>query len=504
MGRARRILLNTLWLLFSQVLTTLAALWVTGYVASELGETGFGELNGADAFVMLFSPIVFAGIQVILIRDIVKANNSSELSAAEKLDIARRALGDAIVVRLLIAPVFIGLVWVLAPALIPQIRHVLIWLALLNWFLNMYQQTFTIPMEASERMHFLAVGSLIAQFVGMALSVVAVVFIMGPEGVLGARSAGMASSFFYLISVISLAVYRPKFDVDFKRYWRLIRQGFPLAIYYLMGLVLLELDKTMLTYMASLTEDDLLVRWLPWVRSGEESGLGLDDVGLYSSATILAYKFEAVVIAFQTAVVPALVATWKEGKDAYEKLLGRSLRFVIVLGVPIAVGTDFIARDIMGLIYEDQYLVASRALAIIIWFVPFQFLNRVLASSLAATEREKWIPISVALAVITNALLNLVLIPLWGYEGSGVATVISEALLVGMYLVIQRSHLVGLVRQLKLVRVTLVTGVLVGLCWVLQGQHFLVIIAAAVVVYGAAVLGLKCIDREELRAILRR
>lgn len=504
MSRARRIVFNTLWLLFSQVATTLAAIFVAGFVASQLGERGFGELNGADAFVMLFSPIVFAGIQVILVREIVKANNSEDLSDEEKLLVARRALGDAIVIRLAVTPLFIGLVWVLAPHFIPQIRHILIWIAIVNWFLNMYQQTFTIPLEASERMHFIAIGNFLAQVVGMGLSVVAVIYAFGPEGVLGARSTGMAASFLFLVSVLSFAFYKPKFEFDVGRYLKILRQGLPLAIYYLMGLVLLEIDKTMLTFMASLGEEHWLVRGVPWIQSAEAMGIGLEDVGRYSSATILAYKFEMVVIAFQTALVPSLVATWNEGKAVYEAMLGRSMRVVLILGVPVAVGTGFISRDIMDLIYADEYLVASRVLAIIIWFVPFQFLNRVLASSLAATERERFVPMCVAIAVIGNVLLNSAFIPWWGYEGAGIATVITEGVLVLLYLLVQRQHLVGVLKQLKLARVLLAIGILVALCWVMSGMHFVLIIAAAVVVYAAAVLLLKCIDREEIRAVTGR
>lgn len=506
MSRARRILLNTIWLLVSQVLTTLGAIFVAGRVAHGLGDRGFGELNVADSYVMLFSPLVFAGIQVILVREIVKADNDDSLTEDQKLAIARRALGDAIVLRLAVTPIFIGLVWAIAPFVIPQIRHILIWISLLNWFLNMYQQTFTIPIEASERMHFMAVGSFIARVVGMVMSLVAVfVLSLGPEGVIGARAMGMGTSFLYLIVVVVVAFYRPTFDFDLRRYLKILRQGFPLVIYYLMGLVLLEIDKTMLGNMA--TEDGILVRLLPWVPPPSQTGLTLADAGQYSSATVLAYNFEMVVIAFQTALVPSLVATWKEGKESFEEMLGKSVRLVLILGIPVAVGTGFISRDIMDLIFGEEYLGASRVLALIIWFVPFQFMNRVLASSLAATDREKWVPRCVGAAVVGNVVLNTFFIPMWGYEGAGIATVVTEAFLVCLYFWVLREHFVGVARELKLIRVLLAVAVLIGICWlmaVVWELHFVLIIAVAAAVYGAAVLGLKAIDREEIRALTGR
>jgi O-antigen/teichoic acid export membrane protein len=470
MSRARRIALNTAWLTLAQGLATVAAVFVVGYVARELGSEGFGELEGAISFAILFSPIVFAGIQLILVREVV--------GHPER---AGRALGDALVIRLLMLPLFAVLVWFLAPLVVPQIRPVMIALAVVNSFALMYGQSLSIPIEAAERMHFMAWGTVLLTVVAMVLSVVAVVVGWGPEGVLGARISGMVVCMIFLAIVVLTKFCRPQFDLNLGRLWTVLRQGIPLAIQFLLGLVLLEVDKAMLARMTS-----------------------LDQVGEYGSATVLAYKFEMIILAFQTALVPSLVAAWSEGAKAYEALLGRALRFALILGLPFAVGTGFVAPALMVFIFGEGYLAAAPLLATLMWFVPCQFVNRVLASSLAASHRERWVALAVAVAVAANIGLNALFIPRYGHHGAAWATVATEVLLAVLYLGAQRQQLRGMLGFIKLPRVLLAVGVMAAACYAMSSLPAPVVIVGAAVVYGGAVLLLRAVDREEVRALTGR
>jgi O-antigen/teichoic acid export membrane protein len=228
---------------------------------------------------------------------------------------------------------------------------------------------------------------------------------------------------------------------------------------------------------------------------------GKAEVGLYSSATELAYKFEMIVISFQTALIPGLVATWKEGSEAYSDLLGKAMRFMLILSLPIAAGTGFIASDIIKFIFKEQYLPAAYVLTVLMWFVPFQFINRILGVSLAARGMEKWVSVGVTIAVLANVGLNLLMIPRYGFEGAGYATVVTEVLLMMIYLFLQRDHFVEIVKNLKIGRVVVALGVMVLGCYLLRNQHALIIIASGGVTYSIFVFASGCIDRKELRAI---
>lgn len=472
MTRARRIFLNTAWLTIAQALTSIAALFVTGYVASGLGTSSYGEMELSVAFVNFFSPIIFAGIQIPLIRHIV---NDAESRG--------RTFGDGLIIRLCLTPVFVGFVLLIAPFAIPQVRPALVWLAVAYTFLVFYAHSLTVPIEAAERMHFMSLGTIIMTAVGMVLSVVAVMAGMGPEAVLGARTTGMGVCIVYLIVVLAVSFYRPKFQIDGARYKELAKQGAPLAFSFLLGLVLLEVDKLMLPHLLPSDRD------------------GFAAVGIYQSATVLAYKFEMIIIPFTTAITPPLVAALGEGRESFQGLLGRSLRFTLILGLPVAVGTGFICVDIVDFIFGADYLEASSVLGILIWFVPLQFLNRVLAAAIAVSRRERWVAIAVGLALCLNVVANAILVPVLELQGAAVATVISESFLVLIYVLVVREHFFGMFQHLKLVRVALAVTVMGVACYLIQGSNALIVIGVAALSYIVLVLGLRCVTKDELRAL---
>lgn len=472
MSRARTIVLNTASLTIAQGLTSVAAIFVTGYVARRLEPVNYGEMELAIAFVNFFSPIVFAGIQIPLIKAIINDPQNRQ-----------RSFGDALLIRLALTPLFVAVVWLLAPYLVPDVRDTLLWLALANTFLVFYAQSLTVPIEADERMHYMGIGTLIMSVVGMALSVFAVLYGFGPEGVLGARATGMLVCFIYLMIVIGVAFYSPRFRPSLSRYKDYAKRGVPLAFSFLLGLVLLEIDKIMLPHL------------LPENMDPREA------VGLYQSTTVLAYKFEMIIIPFTTAITPPLVAALKESVEAFPRLLGRALRFALILGLPVAVGTGIIALDIMDFVFGDDYRGAVPVLSVLVWFVPLQFINRVMAASVAVDDKERWVAIAVAIAVAANLGANTVLVPLMGITGAAVATIISEALLAGIYIVVMRSHMGGVFRELKLVRVLIAVAVMGIICTLLSFLNAFIIIGLAAVIYGGAILGLKAVTKDELKAL---
>ncbi len=470
MNRGRRIIQNTLWLLLHEVVANIAALFVVGFVADRLGRGSYGELEGAIAFVALFTPIVFAGIQLILVRHIVtNPDNGAE------------ATGDAITIRFALAPLYAIAIMVIAPWVVPQISAGTLAFAIGNGFLVMFVQTFWIRFEVVERMHPMAVGGFISTSVTVGLSVAAVLLDFGPAGVAAARFGGNLAQTIYLAVADTLAFGRPRFAFNARRLWSVVRQGLPLAIQSLLCMILLAVDATMLVRLR-----------------------GLEEVGLYSAATALAYKFVVLSGSLSTAILPGLVKARLESKKAFDGLLGRSMRFVLLLATPIAIGTWFVAEDVIDFIFREEFLPAARVLGILMCFIPFQFLNMVLVVAIGAQSKERYVAWGMGAAVATNIGCNAVLIPWLGFEGAGIATVFTEVLLTVVCLIVLRSHLLGVIGYLKLGRVALANVAVVGICLILRGQYVPVIIGGAVVVYLIAMFLLRCIDREEIRAVTGR
>lgn len=462
--------MNTVFLSGAQILGALGGIVVVGRVAALLGPEGYGTLEGTISYVSLFTPIIFAGIQLILIRDV-----------CEKPELAARAVGDALIIRAALLPLFVGGVLFFVPDSIRAFGWPLLVLGIINGFLLYYLQCFELVFEAFERMWVMAVAVLVCYVAGLTGSYAAAALGWGPVGVLGARAASVVVQTIVLAVMMRVIYFGPKVEIDFKHYGHHLVRGFPLLVSVALNMLLLEVGRATLT-----------------------ATRPIEEVGLYSSAATLSSKFLLFIHALTQAIQPGLCKTWLEGKQPYADLLGRSLRFVLILTLPMGFGALFVADDLIALIFGDDYASAGLVMTILMFAIHLQFLSHVLSASVVARGKEIYVLVGAALAVGINTVLAVLLIPRYGYVSAALVTVVSQFLLVVFFFVVQRDNALTILKHFKIVRVGLANAVLIGVCWLLRDFHLFVIILGAAAVYAVAVLGLRCIDKDEIKSILGR
>jgi O-antigen/teichoic acid export membrane protein len=147
---------------------------------------------------------------------------------------------------------------------------------------------------------------------------------------------------------------------------------------------------------------------------------------------------------------------------------GFALKVLLVLAGLIVVMTLWFAPLLITIVTGGKqiYLPDSAvALQILIFFLPFSFVNGVTQYVLIALDKQRLITGAFALTVAFNVVANLVLIPLIGINGAALTTVLSELVLLGPFLVwVGRS--VGPVPVVALAWKPLVAGLVAGvLMW---------------------------------------
>lgn len=112
-----------------------------------------------------------------------------------------------------------------------------------------------------------------------------------------------------------------------------------------------------------------------------------------------------------------------------------TLRWLLAVSLPVAVATTYLAEPLIGLLAGADYLPhGAKALQVMIWFLPFSFVNGVTQYVLIALDRQRWITLSFAVAATFNLVANLVVIPIWSYPGAAVVTIVSEIVLLAPFL----------------------------------------------------------------------
>lgn len=153
-------------------------------------------------------------------------------------------------------------------------------------------------------------------------------------------------------------------------------------------------------------------------------------VGWYSVAYKLTYAIQFLPIAVSNSVYPALSEAYVNSKDKLQALYEQSVYFMFSLSLPIAVAISYLARPIITNPHLwPNYAESVPALQISVLGLPFIFINLLSATLLNATNRQKLNILNIGLTMLSNIVLNFILIPHWQHVGSSIAALGSAVIL---------------------------------------------------------------------------
>jgi len=177
-------------------------------------------------------------------------------------------------------------------------------------------------------------------------------------------------------------------------------------------------------------------------------------VGIYSAAYGLSAMFSDLTRIFNGTLFPTVTSAWENNE--FEELNRFYVNFTtgyLLLAIPALFGISLLSRPILEFLATDQIarqgwiLVPLLALSFI-----FHGFENVLTYVLKATKETQHMAISTVIALITNLLFNIVLIPLIGLAGAALAMIVGMFVrLVYIYYHV-RPHITIVVPRTKLIK----------------------------------------------------
>jgi O-antigen/teichoic acid export membrane protein len=234
---------------------------------------------------------------------------------------------------------------------------------------------------------------------------------------------------------------------------------------------------------------------------------GLREVGLYALAIKFANGMQVLARGFQLAFPPLAysITDDDEARRAYA-LVVRWFAAVLAFGVT---GLWLLSRQIVTLLAAPRFFDAHEAIGLLATGVALYALYLTMVVILGRTRRTEFNFPATAAAMVSNVVLNLVLVPPLGIAGAGLALVLSYVVvLVLMYVFTQRLFTVPY-EWGRLVLVIAVSAALIGVAeafvptsgasaWVLR---LLLWAAYPLLLYAAGFLTRE--ERARLRELLR-
>ena len=226
-------------------------------------------------------------------------------------------------------------------------------------------------------------------------------------------------------------------------------------------------------------------------------------VGWYRVAYNLVFSIMFITYAFKDAIVPSLSRTYVSDPTEVERWYYRTLRFITIISIPIAVGGMLTAYPIIRFLYTEEFSKSAAALQIIVWDVPFLMFSSFCGNITTIVRQEKAAARIYATIAIFNITGNLIVIPVYSYLGAAVMTVLTD-LLSAIQLYFLLRHKLHLPKMGSFVLRVLFASTLMGLVISLAGKaHIFVLVGLGAIVYGAAIILLRVLDKREWSLIWR-
>lgn len=393
MASIHRITKNTILLITSEVLGKLITSFYIILVARYLGVNNFGSLSFALAFTSIFAILSDLGLYKIHIREIAR-----EKSSASK-----------ITSNILFLKLFLGIANFLIMALVVNLMGYPAPLVISVYIigLSVIVTNFGVSFES------LFQGFEVMSYIGLAHVLSSIVMLLG--ALLITRNGGglLDLAFLYLISSVIIVSF--EFIVSIKKFIQLDKS------------VDLKFCKQLLSEAFPFALSDMFLVLYFWLNNILlYSFKGERAVGLYTASYKLVDATNIVYFSFMTALFPVTSRLFKYSRDRLNFSFGKSLKYILMMSIPIAVGTTILADNIIGLVYGSDYTPSVIVLQILIWSAVLVSANILISNLLNSIDKQAFVAKQNAMAVVINLALNLVLIPIYSYIGAGIAMIITQ------------------------------------------------------------------------------
>ena len=143
-------------------------------------------------------------------------------------------------------------------------------------------------------------------------------------------------------------------------------------------------------------------------------------IGLYSVGVGIADK----ILAIPDAVREILLSKLVSGKSEQE--VARVTRLSVFFCVIMATGMAVIGKFVINILFGNEYLEAYNVLVISSYGTIFMVFLKMISQYNIVNKRQLANLLMLAVSVVTNVLLNIMLIPFFGIEGVAIASLVGH------------------------------------------------------------------------------
>jgi O-antigen/teichoic acid export membrane protein len=469
MSYTRKIAHNTIIQIIGKGISTIIGIVVIGMLTRYLGQGGYGQYTTIMAFLQFFGVLVDMGLYIILVKKI------SEPGADQD-----KLTSNIFTLRLISAIIFLGL----APVVVlffpyPEIVKIGIAITAFSFLGITLNQALAGVFQKNLRMDKVMIAEVIGRVILVGGTYFAIKQDLGLLWVMGAVVAGSLLNFL-ITFLFSRQFVRIKLAFDFVVWKMIIKESWPIALSIAFNLVYFKADIIILSLFHK-----------------------AEAVGIYGASYKVLEVLTTFPAMFAGLILPLLAAAWVAAdKERFQRVLGKAFDAMVMIAIPLIVGTLFLAKPVMDLI-APEFTDSARVLQLLIFATATIFIGNLFGNTVVAINKQKtmmWLYLAVAIISLVG---YLIFVPRYSYFGAAGMTIASEILItVAAAFVVIKVSKVRL--SLKVfVKSLIASGAMAVVLYLLAGSNLFLLLIIGVVVYFAVLLLLKGISKDVIKEVIR-
>jgi O-antigen/teichoic acid export membrane protein len=469
-NKTKLITQNAIYLLVGRVVSGSLSLLLMAAIARKLGVDKFGAYTLALTIAGIFGVVSDFGSSYLTVREVAKDKSKNG-----------DYLLNGTIVKIFLNVVFFLILFLLVHFFYKTNLQTVIYLACAASILGMFIQFYLSFFNAYEKMQFTSILTSLQSI--LVSSVCLAILFLGLYRVNYLFYGHIVVNFLVaLFSILLLFKFISpeisKFDLSFS--WSFFIRSIPFGLFFMGGVVYFQTDTIMLSIMKNQVA-----------------------VGLYQAPMRLVMIFEIIPFLLSTAMYPTISKTYLHSIEEAEIMLLKAIRYMLFMGLPIAMGMTLLSKEITLLVYGKKFLPSVLLLQILAWVIPIRFCGHILGTTLSASDNQNIRALATGLSACLNIGLNLILIPLYSYNGAAIASVITCVFLVIFYYYsIKREFFHVALR--KIVIPPVVSCLIMGaVMYLIKDINLFGIIALGAVVYLVCLTLFKGINEDDIRILKR-
>ncbi|MFH1523078.1 MAG: flippase [Patescibacteria group bacterium] len=468
---------NTIIQVASKAIATMLGLVAIAVMTRYLGQTGFGQYTTIITFISFFGIIVDFGLTLVTVQMI------SQPGADED-----KIINNLFSLRLVSAIILLGaapLIVIFLPyEPVVKLGVAITSLAFLFIALN---QILVGLFQKNLRMDKVSIAEVAGRIILVIGVIVAIKMDFGLLGIMIATVLASAINFFLHFS-FSRSFVRIRLRFDFYIWKDIIKRSWPLALTIAFNLIYLKADTLILSLIKTQAE-----------------------VGIYGAAYKVVDVLVTLPFMFAGIILPIMTFYWAENRSTdFKNVLQKAFDFMAILAIPLIIGTQFVARQVMIIVAGEDFAVSGSALRILIISAGLIFLGCMFSHAIIALEKQKKIIGAYIFTSLTALAGYLIFIPRFSYFGAAWVTIYSElviAIAAGYYVYKYSKFLPNFKIVIKSLLASLVMASIIyfiPISYYQAGFGMTLTLSFAVLIYFSSLYLFKGITKKDLTGLLNK